>query len=159
LAAGEQMQPIVQPRCQVLYPERRAAGRRQLDRQWDAIEAPANCRHDSCNASVRREARISRPRPRDEKLDRAMSQHVLRVINTLRRHAERRHPVEALTLCSQGLTARRQHTYSRVGTQQSPSDVRCGIDDVLAIIQHQHQRAGAESIRDPLGGNRAGREF
>src|SRR5580704_18210906 len=38
---GEQMELIVEARCQVLYTERRATGRRQLDRQRDAVESPA----------------------------------------------------------------------------------------------------------------------
>ena len=38
--------------------------------------------------------------------------------DALDRHGERRHPVKALTLYSQRLAARRQHSRGRVGTQQ-----------------------------------------
>ena len=44
MAPGEQTEPIVQPRCNFLYPKRRATGRRQFDSQRDTVETTADCR-------------------------------------------------------------------------------------------------------------------
>jgi hypothetical protein len=148
---GEQTEPIVQARCEVLYTERRAAGRRQLDRQRDAVESPADCRCDSGGAPVRREVRIRRPRSCYEQLNRAVSQQLIHIVGTFSRHGERWHPIQLLSFHSQRLTTSRQHSYRRIGVQKHFGHAGRCVDHMLAIVDHEHQLLPAERIRDTFG--------
>jgi len=156
---GEQTEPIVQARCEGLYTQRRAAGRRQLDRQRDAVESPADCCCDSCSAPVRREVRIRRPRSRYEQLDRAVSQQLIHIVGTFSRHSERWHPIQVLSFHSQRLTTSRQHAYRRIGMQKHLGHAGRCVDHVLAIVEHEHQLLPAERIRDTFGRHSARGEF
>ena len=76
-AARQQVETIVEPGRELFDPERRGARRRQLDRQRDAVETPANRRDRRRNVRVRRKLRLRRARPLDEQPNGAVSQRVL----------------------------------------------------------------------------------
>ena len=112
---------------------------------------PANRRDRRGNVPVGRKLRLCRAGPRNEQPHGAVLQQVLRVPAALRRHGERRHPVKALTLCSQRLAARRQHARRRVGAEQCLGHARRGADEMLAIVEHQQELLRGERIRDAFG--------
>ena len=132
-------------------PMRSGTGRRELDGQRNAVQAPADCRDGRRNALVRREVRLRRAHPCDEQLNRAISQQILDILGTFGRHSERRHPVKALIRRSQRLAARRHHMCCRVGPQQCFGHARRGVDHMLAIIEHKQELLRAERTRDPFG--------
>jgi hypothetical protein len=74
VAAGEQPESIVQTGGELVHPERGGAGRRQLDRERDAVEAPTDRARDRRAARVQEEAPVHRLRPRHEQLDRGRFQ-------------------------------------------------------------------------------------
>jgi len=49
VTAAEQVEPIIEPGCNFRNPEHAAACRRQLDRQRNAVEPPADSGHDGRN--------------------------------------------------------------------------------------------------------------
>ena len=142
---------IIEPGRELFDPERIRPRRRQLDRQRDAVEMPANRRDRRGNAPVRRELRLRRARPRNEQPHGAVSQRVLRVLAALRRDGKRRHPVKPLALCSQRLAARRHHPRCRVGAKQCLGHARRGVDEMLAIVEHQQELLRGERVRDAFG--------
>src|SRR5262249_23621720 len=92
---GEKIETVVEPSSELLHPERRGAGRRQLDGERDAVELPTDRRYGRGGLLVRGEMRVRRLRPRNEQRDRAVPQHVPQRRRT-RWHRERWHPVEVL---------------------------------------------------------------
>jgi hypothetical protein len=88
VAAREQAKPIIEPCRNLWYPEHTTARCRQFDGERYAVEAPANSRYFSCNATVWREVRIGRACSRNKQPNRAVSQQLFRVLRALRRHGE-----------------------------------------------------------------------
>jgi hypothetical protein len=62
-AAGQDPEAIVEVCGDPFNSERGGARRRQLDRQRDAVEPPADRRDHDCTASVRRKMRLRRAQP------------------------------------------------------------------------------------------------
>jgi len=150
-AARQQVETIIEAGREVFDPERGRTRCRQLDRQRDPVEAPADCGDRRHGALVRREMRLRRARPRNEQPHGAVSQRVRRVLAALRRHRERRHQVETLTLCSQRLAARRHYARCRVGAKHCFGHACRGADEMLAIVEHQQELFRGERIRDAFG--------
>jgi hypothetical protein len=69
-AAGEQPEPLIQPGAHLAQRHRLQPGRGQLDRQRDAVEAPAHRRRQRRGLVVEDEAWILRAGPLREQLDR-----------------------------------------------------------------------------------------
>ncbi len=69
-AAAEHRQPALEPPEERLRREQVEAGRRQLDRQREAVEAPADLRHGGGVVVGEVEGRVDGARPGDEQLDR-----------------------------------------------------------------------------------------
>ena len=65
-AAGQDPEAIVEVCGDLLNSEHGGARRRQLDRQRDAVEPPADRRDHRCTASVRRKMRLRRAQPVDK---------------------------------------------------------------------------------------------
>ena len=53
VASGKQVKPVIEPCSNLGYPEHATARRRQLDRQRDTVEAPADSRDGGCYVRVR----------------------------------------------------------------------------------------------------------
>jgi len=149
--ADQQAETIVEVGCYDFHSQRSRAGGREFDGQRNAVQAPADCRDGRCNGLVRLKVRVRSAHPRDEQLNRAISQQILDILGTLSRHGERRHPVKILIRCSQRLAARRHHMCCRVGPQQGFGHARRGVDHVLATIEHEQEPLRAERARDPFG--------
>src|SRR6476659_6532396 len=75
-ATGEQVETIIEPRRELLDAKGCGACRGKLDRQWHAVKAPTYGGDRICNAPVRRETWLRRPRPLDEQLNCAILQRV-----------------------------------------------------------------------------------
>ena len=150
-AARQQVETIIEAGRKLFDPERIRTRCRQLDRQRDAVEMPANRRDRRGNALVRRELRLRRARPRNEQPHGAVLQQVLRVLAALRRYGERRHTVQALTLCPQRLAAGRHHACCRVGAKQCLGHACRRADEMFTIVEHQQELLRGERIRDASG--------
>src|SRR3954469_182539 len=70
-----------------------------------------------------------------------------------RRHVKRRHVIDMLAFDTQKLSARSKDGYSRAGAHERLRELRCGIDQMLAVVQHQKQLPLADRLRDRAGGN------
>ena len=103
--------------------------------------------------------RIRRSRSCHEQLNRAVSQQLIHVVGTFSRHSERRHPIQVLSLHSQWLTTSCQYVYCRIGMQKRHGHACGRVDDMLAIIEHEHQLFPGEGIRDTFSRNGAGGEL
>ena len=67
------------------------------------------------------------------------------------RIAERRHRPEPLAVEPQALAARRQHLHARARAQRSPRRARrAGVEEVLAVVEHQQQLPAAQALDDAL---------
>src|SRR5215831_8191860 len=135
---SEKAETVVEPRSELLHPKRRGACCRQLNGKRYAVEPSADRRHSRCGLRVRGKMRVGSLGPRDEQRDRAVSKYLLHLLRVLRRHRQRWHPVEVLALCSELLTACRNHTCCRVSVQQCFDHLCRGVDYMLAIIEHEH---------------------
>src|SRR5262249_60581921 len=74
---GEEAEPVVEPRSELLHTERRGARCRQLNGKRDAVKPPADRRHSRCGLPVQDEMRVRRLDPRDEQRYRALLQYIL----------------------------------------------------------------------------------
>ncbi len=151
VAAREQAEAVVETDGEILQPERRGAGRRQLDGEGDAVEAPTDRADDHRAARVRREAPVHRSRPRHEQLDGGGFQQMLPILGSLRRQREREHAIDVLPRRAERLAAGRHDAGVRIGVQQSRGHAGRRLDDVLAIVQHEQDTLGADRRRHPLG--------
>ena len=93
---------------------------------------------------------------RHEELDRAVSQHVVRVEIVFGRDVERRHPVDVLRCRSQRLTARRHDAHDGTGAQQSLGHTGGGINQMLTIVEHHENMPAGDRCRDAFDRDVAG---
>ena len=92
-----------------------------------------------------REARIGRPRTRDEERDRAVLQGVLdREAGAALGRREHRQMVDMLAAYFERFAAGRQKRHARARRQQSAHELRARIDDVLAIVEQDEHLLGAQ---------------
>ena len=158
-AAGQQPEAVVQPRGDLLDRQRPHPRRRQLERQRDAVQPPADRGH---RRRVRRRSsanpagRAGRPldeepplgrRPRRRTVGRPARGRSGRPARARARPSRRR--------CASGsrLVARRRR--SRAGAQQRLGQPRARVDQVLAVVQHQ-QQAPWRPARRPASRSAAG---
>ena len=86
--------------------KRGSVRRRELDRQQDAIEVPADRANARRFAGTRRETGVRRLAPGDRQLDRAAIQNVLCFIPPGRGNFQRRNMIDVLPLDPGGLSVR-----------------------------------------------------
>ena len=158
-ARREEPETVVEPGRESLYPKRRGARRRKLDRQRDAVEATTNSGDRGRRARVRRKVRRGGARPLDEQPDGAIAKRVLAIRAAFRGDSERRYPVNPLALRPERLAAGGDHPHCRVGAQQRLGHSRRRVDHMLAIVEHKHELLRAERVRDGLRRCRARSEF
>ena len=96
----------------------------------------------------------------NEQPHRAVPEDVVRVLDALRRHIERRDPVDVLAGDAQRLAAGRQTARAGAGAQQRLGHAGRRLDHVLAVVEDQQELLGADRARDTLGrhGARSERE-
>ena len=132
-----------------------AAGGRQLDRQRQPVDAPADLRDGRGVAVAELEVRIVRSRALGEQRDRLDACQRLRVLD--RRavgQRERRDRVALLGLQRERLAAGGEHGQRGTGTQQA-ADERSGGEHVLEVVGDQQQVLGGEEAFGGLVGGLA----
>jgi hypothetical protein len=152
-SASQQLEAIVEAGGELLDAECRGARRRQLDRQRDAVEPPADRRDHRCTMPILRDMRPVRTRPNGEQLSCAVLQRIVLSLGILRRYGERWHRVGLLPLRSERLAAGGDDTQARAGAQHSLDHRRGGGDNMLAGVQHQQQLPIGERLRYALRRN------
>src|SRR4029450_3773562 len=90
-ARSEYVEALVEARTQTFDAEKRQARRRELDREWDAIESTANLDGSRSIRGCQREIRIGPLRARGEALDPACLRRVRRAV--VHGHRESAHAV------------------------------------------------------------------
>lgn len=152
LPAHEHGEAPLQPGQQLARREQREAPRGQLQRQRDAVQPPADLRERlGVFPTFRPEARPHRGGALHQELTRRKPQKIrgreaVVVRDRLRvRGGQGRHPPHDLARECQPVPARRQHIQLRTGRQQCPRELRHRRHHVLAIVQHQQRRRGAQA--------------
>lgn len=146
-SGGEQPEALVQPRGQRVDAEQRHARGGHLQRQRDAVQAPADRRHRRRIAVVEHEPRLGRLRAGDEELHRAADQRLLRGRVRLRRDAERRQAEDLLAGDADQLLRADQRADVRRRRQHRLQQRGNGVDEVLGVVEHEQQRRAAEPVR------------
>jgi hypothetical protein len=170
-SAGQQLETIGEAGGERLEAERGDARRRQLDRQRNAVEPPANRRDQGHKVPVRHKMRQRRLHPLDEQPNGTVLQRILPIFGVAHRDVERRHRIDLFSLSPKGLAAGGEDSHRRAGSQHRLRHARGGFDHVLAGVQHQQQWPVGERLRHALcrslaatklepdsGGNRGGNQ-
>jgi hypothetical protein len=133
-AAGQQHQPVGQARQQCLGRQHAHARRRQLERQRQPVQPPADLDDRLRVVGRQHEGRAHCLRPRDEELHRGCLRQP-RGIGAVRQR-QRRHRVFLLGGQAQRHAAGGQHRQVRAGVEQR-ADERGGVDEMLEVVEHQ----------------------
>ena len=151
-AAGEQAEPVGQPRRYLVDGQGAQPGGSQLDRERQAVE-PA---HDLDDVGHRRlvddELGPGRGGPVGEQLDRRRCERE-RHGRSERRHGQRCEHHQRLAGYGQRLAAGRQHGQPRAASQERVDEFRHGVEQVLAVVDHEERPSGgkhAEQFVDRL---------
>jgi hypothetical protein len=146
--AGEQAEALIQVPGDLGRPHRRHPGRRQLDRQGDPVEAPADLHHCSSRAPLDGEVGVDRPGTVAEQGDGVARDGVVA------RDAQRPQRADVLGGDAQAFPAGRQDTHIGSSGEDGVGQVGHGVEQVLAVVQHEQQATGAEEVDDrPLHGH------
>jgi hypothetical protein len=136
-AACQQPEAVVQPCRDLVQADGRGPCNGKFKRKRNAIEAAADCRnrrHVFCGCS---EMRVKGLHLRNEELDRAVVQQLLRFLLMCRWHTKRRDPIDALTFYAQRFAACCQHRDIWAKTHQGLRHGGGRIDQVLAIVKNE----------------------
>ena len=125
-AAGEQTEPVLQGKRDGGGRHHASAGGRQLNGEWQPVEALTDPSDDLCLGVVGQEAGTDQRRPLGEQLH-------------ARRKVQRRHPPRKLTGEAQRLAARRQYRQVGDGPQQLLGQTGGGCKDLFAIVEHEQR--------------------
>jgi hypothetical protein len=147
-AAGEQREPVVEPGQQLVHAERPHAAGGELQRERQAVESPADRRDRGRGVGTEDEARRRRGGPRREQLHGARRAHRGEVAGG-RWQLQRRDLVEHLARHAERLPARGEDAQVGCGAQQLSGDRGDGVDDLLAVVEHQEQPRAGERLPDP----------
>ena len=155
-AAGQQPEPLIQQPGDRGRAQRRHPRGGQLDRQRDPVQAPADLA-DRRGVS-RGQGKVAACGSG------ALDEQGYRVAGGGGRHARRRRrqrqrpqPEDLLTAHAQRLPARGQDAHPAAAAQDVRCEGRCRAHQVLAVVDHQQQRAfRAEELHDAAGRGDAG---
>ena len=159
--SGQEAETVVQALGQLAWTEHRHAGRRQLDGQGDAVQPAADREHVPGVLGAERESGLPEAGPLDEQahgpvaLHRFQGRHHLRALagpaqDVILRRGQGRDAVGHLTGHPQGLLAGGQELQSGAGPQERIGQAGAGVQDVLAVVQHQQQAALRQGARQGL---------
>jgi hypothetical protein len=139
-AAGQQLVSHVVPRQQLFGRQPAHPDRRQLDRQRQPVQPPAQHRDGLLAAGRHGEVGRDRRRALHEQGDRVVPGDVTgRKSAVGGGHRQRRHPEHGLPVDPQRFPAGGQHPDVRTRPQGRVDEARTGIDQVLAVVQHDQQ--------------------
>jgi len=153
-AAREQPEAILESSPDLLDAEDPQAGRRQLERQRDAVESGADLRDRRGVLRRDPEVGLRGRRPLDEQSDglapgqrlgRLGRRRVTGAGQRQRRHAEGR-----LAGDPQQFAAGGQHPHAGAATEEGVREAGGGLDQVLAVVQHEQQALGLERVGERL---------
>ena len=155
-AVREQPEPVAEAAADLVDRERAQASRRQFDRQRLPVELTADLGHGRPQRGGDREARRHGGGPIGEQAYRVVVGQGVDGMQHLTRHTER-------------LAARREDPQAGRSDQEGFGEPRGGVDEVLAVVQHEQElaagqggdqaRSGAGVVGDPrddLGGTDGG---
>src|SRR5580700_451040 len=146
-AAGEQFEGQVEALANLLRRENRGPSRRKLQREREAVQAPADL-DDRLHVLVRhRKARIRRLYSIGEECDRTIFHRLIRSGNALRGHGERRNSIDPLARNAENFTARDQERDRGTLAQQRAGDAASLENQVLAVIEND-QKLFLRQIRE-----------
>ena len=157
-AFGEEVEPIAEAAGNAVDAERGDTRRRQLDRERNAVEPPADARRDDRVARMGVVPRFRRVRPHVEEPDGSMARHILHVDVVVDGHVEGRHTIDVLLGGAQRLAARGEHPRQWARPQHGLGHRGGHLDHVLAIVDDEEQMLGPQGHRDAVGGHRTGPE-
>ncbi len=136
-ARREQPEAVVQAGGHPSDTERSNAGRGELDRERDPVEAPANGRRRRRDGALGNVSGLRGMCPRREEPDGAVREHIFNVLVVFCWHTERRDPIDVLTGDSQGLAAGCEKRDAGVGAQQYLRHAGRGVNHMLAVIDDE----------------------
>ena len=156
-AASQQRKPVTQAFGELLNGERPGAGGGQLERQGDAVQAPAD--PGDCRSVLARygDAGVDGPGALDEQAHGVVPQEVRRrrlfVVGggVQGRQAPHRFRRQAERLATRG-----QHGEARRGPQERLDQPGTGVRHVLAVVQHEQGLAGPQVVGQGLPHRPAG---
>jgi hypothetical protein len=156
-AAAEQTEDVVQAPRDLLGGYHPDAGGGQLDRQRDAVEPAADLRDRGAVRLAEAEGGEHGARAVDEELHRLaggqpLRGELLRVVG----ERERGHQPGRLARNAERLAAARQQREARAAPQQRIGERGAGVDQVLAVVEHEQKRARLEVLGERLLGITAG---
>ncbi len=135
-AAGQHAQLIGEPGGQALQPQRRPAGGSQLNRQRDAVQAPADCGDVLAEHRIR--TGTDRRRPIEEQRD------GVGLGLAVQRH--RRHRVDVLVRHHWSSPASGQHRQARAPGEQSLHERGHPGQHLLTVVQDQQRLAIGQGV-------------
>jgi hypothetical protein len=138
----QQPQAIVEARCQSADAKEIRARSRQLDRQRQAIECAADAGHDRTLGIVQLERMQAGRGALSKQLDRREAERL-----SCGEHSTRWRQ-DPLALGAQGLAAGGNHMDTRYAREELFGKVRGGINDVLAVVQHDQHLLGLQKFDD-----------
>ncbi len=122
--------------------------RSELDRQWDAVEAPADLENCRRGQRIEREARVCGPSPFAEQRDRGTGRQLVDRTGVEVCHRERLDDPDVFAVHGERFATRRDDRDVRGGTQNAIDQRRNGFDDVLAVVDHDQRPPGTKHIHD-----------
>ena len=143
--AGQERQPFLEPRQQRRRREDPYPCRRQLDRQRQPVQPPADLRHRRGVLRRKGEPGPDRLRPLDEEPHRFVVEELFRRGRIHGRQRQRRHRVLALGPQPERQPAGGQHSEGRGGREQLADEGR-GRNDLLEVVQHQEQPLACQCL-------------
>jgi hypothetical protein len=145
-AAGQQREPVVQPGCDLVGGQDGHPGGGQLDSERNAVQ-PAADLHDRLAVALRQlEQRQHQPGPFHEEPDRLELAQLVQPRRSPVRHRQGRDTPDRLAVHAQRLAAGGQDAQARAAAQEPSCQVGAGSDQVLAVVEHQQDRAGADRL-------------
>ncbi len=151
LARGQQPEPVIEARADLLHRQRPDPGRGELDRQRHAVERTADRGDDGGVVRTDDESGPGGGGPVGEQADGLVTVRVLaRRVGARGRHGKRRHPPYRLGREAQWLAARGQQSQPRRAGQQPLAQLGAHVDQVLAVIQGQQQPARPQRVGQRL---------
>ena len=147
-ATGEEAETVGEQGVDLCHRQHPHPGCRQLDGQGDAVKPAANIGHGSGIVFIDRKAGLGQAGAVDEEPHRFGRLQGRRVRRRWQR--QRAHRQHLLTGHAQGLTAGGQQCQLRTAVKQRLGDCGGGVDQVLAVVQHDEGaplcQVGAQAV-------------
>ena len=148
--AGEEPEALVEQRRDLRRAHRHGTRRRELDRKGHAVETPADLGHGREVGGRHGEVGLGRSGPFDEQLHRVGRFDGVRV-GVRPGQPQGSEGDDLLAVDRESLAARREQADVRAGLDDLLGQVASGIEQVLAVVEHEEQVLRPEVLDDALG--------